>query len=78
MGAYADAYRASLTDPEAFWGGQAGGVEWGAPARVVLDRSDEPFYRWFSGGLLNTSFNALDRHVVAGRGEQPALSTRAP
>ena len=39
----------------------------------MLDDSRPPFFRWFSGGSLNTSYNALDRHVDAGRGEQKAL-----
>ena len=70
---YATVYRQSLEDPESFWGEQARLIDWDRPADRVLDDSDAPLYRWFAGGRLNTCFNALDRHVEAGRGEQPAL-----
>ena len=70
---YATVYRQSLEDPESFWGEQARLIDWDRPAERVLDDSDAPLYRWFAGGRLNTCFNALDRHVEAGRGEQPAL-----
>ena len=39
----------------------------------MLDDSNPPFYRWFSGGKVNTCYNALDRHIEDGRGDQPAL-----
>ena len=45
---------------------------------IVLDGSDAPFYRWFTGGRLNTCVNALDRHVEAGRGDRPALIYDSP
>ena len=44
----------------------------------VLDDSQAPFYRWFSGGQLNTCYNALDRHIDLGRGDQPALIHDSP
>ena len=44
----------------------------------MLDRRRPPFYRWFSGGRLNTCWNALDRHVERGRGEQAALIYDSP
>src|SRR5947208_2378539 len=44
----------------------------------VLDGSRAPFYRWFSGGVVNTCYNALDRHVAAGRADQPALIYDSP
>ena len=72
-GAWAQAHRRSLSDPDGFWGEAAGLVDWiKAPPRV-LDDDRVPFYRWFTGGVLNTCYNALDRHVVAGRADQPAL-----
>ncbi len=70
---YESAYRRSLSDPEGFWAEAAGDVEWFRPWDRVLDERNPPFYRWFSGGRLNTCYNALDRHVEQGRGEQPAL-----
>lgn len=78
MGAYRDAYERSLTDPDGFWREAAAGVDWITPPERILDATDAPFYRWFSGGTLNTCFNALDRHVAAGRGEQTAVIHDSP
>ena len=61
--------RRSLEDPEAFWMGAAGAVDWGVPPRHAFD----PDEGWFPGGTLNTCHNCLDRHVLQGRGGQPAL-----
>ncbi len=77
-GAYAAAYEQSISDPNAFWGAAATGIEWMTPPPVVLDDSRPPFYRWFTGGTLNTCFNALDRHVRDGRGDQVALYYDSP
>jgi propionyl-CoA synthetase len=78
LGRYADAFRRSLSDPEGFWGEAAKGIDWYREPEVVLDRSGAPFYRWFAGGVLNTCFNAVDRHVRDGRGSQPALVYDSP
>jgi len=68
----------SLADPEGFWGEAAADLTWTRPYTRVLDASRPPFYRWFPGGGLNICFNALDRHVAAGRGEQVALIHDSP
>jgi len=68
MGAFDDLYRRSLDDPEGFWGEAAKAIHWHRPPRRVLDDSHAPFYHWFSGGELNTCFNALDRWVDGGEG----------
>ena len=68
----------SLADPEGFWGEAAANLHWTRPYERVLDASRPPFYRWFPGGGLNICFNALDRHVAAGRGEQVALIHDSP
>jgi propionyl-CoA synthetase len=78
MGRYADAFRRSLADPEGFWGEAVTAIDWYRKPTVVLDSSNPPFYRWFSDGVLNTCFNALDRHVQGGRGSQPALIYDSP
>ncbi|MDT8448540.1 MAG: propionyl-CoA synthetase [Wenzhouxiangellaceae bacterium] len=78
MGRYADVYQRSLNDPEGFWGEQARSLAWSRQWDRVLDDSRAPFYRWFSGGQFNTCYNALDRHVEAGRGDQPALIHDSP
>jgi propionyl-CoA synthetase len=78
MGRYEEAFRQSVTDPDGFWGEAAKAIDWYRPPTMVLDRSREPFYRWFPDGVLNTCFNAVDRHVAAGRGDQPALVYDSP
>jgi propionyl-CoA synthetase len=70
---YEEIYRRSLSDAEAFWTEAALQIDWIQPFENVLDDSNAPLYRWFTGGVLNTCYNALDRHVAAGRGDQPAL-----
>ena len=78
MGRYAEMYARSLSDPEAFWAEAARELHWYRPFDRVLDRSRPPFARWFPGGQVNTCYNALDRHVEAGRGEQAALVYDSP
>jgi propionyl-CoA synthetase len=78
MGDYRALYQRSLADPEGFWADAAAAIDWYRPPGQVLDRSGEPFYRWFPDGRLNTCHNALDRHVDAGRGDQPALIYDSP
>jgi propionyl-CoA synthetase len=78
MGNYADAYRQSLADPEAFWLEAARAIDWEQPPERALDDSRPPFYRWFPDGVLNTCYNALDRHVAAGNGSRTALVYDSP
>lgn len=73
MAGYADIHHRSLRDPEGFWLEAASAIEWDSAPTQALDDSAAPLYRWFPDGELNTCFNALDRHVRDGRGEQPAL-----
>ena len=75
---YSDVFARSITDPAGFWGEQASLVDWIAKPRQVLDDSRPPFYRWFPDATLNTCYNALDRHVVNGRADQPALIHDSP
>jgi propionyl-CoA synthetase len=75
---YAQDYRLSLEDPDRFWAQAATAINWIHKPSVVLDPTDAPFSRWFPDATLNTCYNALDRHVVAGRGEQPALIYDSP
>jgi propionyl-CoA synthetase len=76
--AYRQAHRRSLADPEGFWAEQAAALQWERRWDRVLDASRAPFYRWFSGGRINTCHNALDRHIEQGRGEQAALIYDSP
>ena len=78
MGRYAEVFRRSLADPEGFWAEAARAIEWYRAPTAVLDASNPPFYRWFPDGVMNTCFNALDRHVRDGRGSQPALVYDSP
>jgi propionyl-CoA synthetase len=71
-------YRRSIADPAGFWGEAAGEIDWLRRWDRVLDDRNPPFYRWFSGGRLNTCWNCLDRHVEAGRGDQLALIHDSP
>ena len=78
MGRYQQEYRRSLTEPDRYWRDAAGLIDWYTEPATVLDRSDPPLYRWFTGGVLNTCFNAVDRHVRDGRAGQPALIYDSP
>jgi propionyl-CoA synthetase len=78
MGRFDDVYRRSLEDPEGFWAEAAAAIDWEEPWERVLDDSRAPFYRWFTGGRLNTCHNAVDRHVEAGRADQLALIHDSP
>jgi propionyl-CoA synthetase len=71
-------YRRSLEDPDGFWAEAAEGVDWFKKWDKVLDDSNQPFYRWFPGGELNTCYNALDRHIQNGRADQWALVYDSP
>jgi len=64
--------RAEL-DPNAFWSEQAQTLHWDKPFTTILDDSNPPFYKWFTDGTLNVSYNCLDRHVEAGRGNRVAF-----
>jgi propionyl-CoA synthetase len=78
MGPYAAAYERSLGDPARFWAEAARDIRWRTPPERILDDGAAPFYRWFTGGELNTCENALDRHVEQGRGDQAALIYDSP
>jgi acetyl-CoA synthetase len=74
--------RALLSDPavyaeadadwQGWWVAQAEQLDWFEPWETVLDDSKPPFYKWFVGGRLNASYNCVDRHVLAGRGDRVA------
>jgi propionyl-CoA synthetase len=76
--AFDDMHARSLSDPEGFWGDAAKEITWFKPWDKVLDDSAAPFYRWFVGGELNTCYNAVDRHVEGGRGQQAAIIYDSP
>jgi propionyl-CoA synthetase len=78
MGRYEEAFRRSLDDTEGFWREAAQQIDWYKAPAGILDASNPPFYRWFGDGVMNTCFNALDRHVAGGRGDQAALVYDSP
>ncbi|OXM73404.1 MULTISPECIES: propionyl-CoA synthetase [Amycolatopsis] len=78
MGRHAEEHQRSLTDPEGFWLAAAKAIDWTREPSQALDSSNAPLFRWFPDGELNTAYNALDRHVERGRGEQPALIWDSP
>ncbi len=69
-------YEEAARDPQAWWAKQASDLDWFEPYEQVLDDSEAPFYKWFTGGKLNASHNCLDRHVEAGRGDRVAYHWR--
>jgi len=69
---------AARENPQAFWAEAAKDVAWMTPYTRILNDDNPPFYRWFEGGTLNTCYNALDRHVAEGRGDQAALIYDSP
>ncbi len=76
--AFEEAYSLSINDKEAFWGKAAQDIVWTKTWDKVLDDTNAPLYRWFSGGELNTCYNAVDRHVEDGRAEQAAIIYDSP
>ncbi|KAK2717878.1 acyl-CoA synthetase short-chain family member 3, mitochondrial-like [Artemia franciscana] len=77
-GDYSQEYQESLVNPEEYWAKAAEEIVWHKKWNRVLDNSNPPFTKWFSGGMLNTCYNALDRHVDSGRGNQTAIIYDSP
>jgi propionyl-CoA synthetase len=75
---YDSVYGRWRENPEGFWAEAAEAVHWHKKWEKVLDASRPPFYRWFSGGLVNSCYNAVDRHVEGGRANQRALIYDSP
>ena len=75
---YHEAYARSMRDPEGFWADAARAIDWIEPAKKVFDPSMGLYGRWFTGAVVNTCYNALDRHVANGRAEQLALIHDSP
>ena len=65
-------------NPQGFWAQAAKDVVWIEPPKTILEDSNPPFYHWFTGGKINGCYNAVDRHVSEGRGEQAAIIYDSP
>ena len=75
---YAEIHHRSLTDPEGFWLETAGAIDWDqAPTRALYD-DRAPIFEWFKDARVNACWNAVDRHVAAGRGNQTAIIHDSP
>ena len=78
MSKYMEIHRRSIENPSEFWAEAAEGIDRERLWDKVLDDSNLPIYRWFSGGRLNTSNKAVDRHLANGRAEQAAIIYDSP
>lgn len=77
---YSETYLRSIEGPDEFWGEIAAPpmIHWDKPFEKVLDNSNPPFTKWFSGGYLNACYNCVDRHVLAGNGSKVAIIHDSP
>jgi propionyl-CoA synthetase len=75
---YHEVYARWQRDPQGFWGEAAAAIDWIEKPKTVFDPNAGVYGRWFVGGVCNTCFNAVDRHVDAGRGEQAAIVYDSP
>ena len=75
---YADVYNSWKSDPETFWMEAAQAIDWDRPPSFALDASRAPLYEWYTDSLVNTCYNAVDRHVENGRAAQTALIYDSP
>src|SRR3974390_2761192 len=75
---YYEIYARWQRDPVGFWGEQAADIDWFEKPKTIFDPGAGVYGRWFVGGICNTCFNAVDRHVAGGRGGQTAIIYDSP
>ena len=75
---YADVYRRSIEDPDGFWLEQAKAIDWDKAPERALFSERAPIHEWFKDAEVNTCWNAVDRHVAGGRGNQTAIIYDSP
>ncbi len=75
---YQDIYKSWQNDPEGFWMAQAEAIDWVEKPTKALNSDNAPLYEWFADAKVNTCWNAVDRHVEAGRGNQTAIIYDSP
>ena len=68
MAKYKNIYESWKKNPINFWKNLSKDIDWNTKPSKILDNKKVPFYRWFPEATLNTSYNAVDRHVIAGKG----------
>ncbi|XP_074980420.1 acyl-CoA synthetase short-chain family member 3, mitochondrial isoform X4 [Caretta caretta] len=77
-GAYEQAFRAAVAEPEKLWGEAAGRIQWHKPWVKIVDRSNPLVASWFVDGELNICYNAVDRHVESGHADKIAVIYDSP
>ena len=75
---YHEVYARWQRDPQGFWGEAAADIDWIERPNTVFDPEAGVYGRWFTDGVCNTCWNAVDRHVMQGRGEQAAIIYDSP
>ena len=75
---YPEVYARWQRDPLGFWGEAAADIDWFEPPKAVFDPAAGVYGHWFPGAVCNTCYNAIDRHVLAGRANQPAIIYDSP
>src|SRR5690606_34380402 len=75
---YPEIYARWKRDPEGFWAEAASAIDWYERPKTIFDAKAGVYGRWFTDGVCNTCFNAIDRHVAQGRGDQPAFIYDSP
>ncbi|MBT8457705.1 MAG: propionyl-CoA synthetase [Alphaproteobacteria bacterium] len=75
---YNEVYDSWKADPEGFWMDAAKAIDWDKPPSRALFAENAPLYEWFSDGMVNTCWNAVDRHVEAGHGDRTAIIYDSP
>ncbi len=75
---YFEVYDRWKRDPEGFWAEAAREIDWIEQPKKIFDPSQGVYGHWFTGGVTNTAYNCLDRHVERGRGAQPAMIYDSP
>ena len=75
---YHSIYKSWQADPESFWMEAAEGIDWDQKPTFALNESNEPLFEWYTDSYVNTCFNAVDRHVEKGQGDQTAIIYDSP
>ena len=75
---YREIYNSWRNDPEAFWMNAAEAIDWDKKPSKALFADRAPLYEWFSDSMVNTCYNAVDRHVFNGRADQKAIIYDSP
>ena len=78
MSSYKKVYQDWKNDPESFWMKAAEKIDWVRKPTKALNNKEAPLYEWFTDGIVNTCYNAVDRHVENGRADQSAIIYDSP